>query len=313
MRKLIALLLAFCLLAFTACDTTAKTKETTPESTGPTIPQTTSVQPADSTMDIENRYEDNSHYSGTVTIDETVLYDENDIRIVALRVGLYWGEPAVSLRIENNSHTNIHVNAGNLIVNGISTYGALDVEVAAGSQARGELEIYALYLKYARIDGLDAIGTIACENAVIYNDQWDTLDTFGFEIKTSIADTVSYEVNIEGEVIYEDDAIKLTRQTDYKKIMGDAEYMFVVENKLDYMLDVSFDDISLNGCKTDIFAYGLVSGGAVCFIPFTFCDEDVAQQQIKAVDVTDIAFKITYSDMDYNNRHTTEEITLRVG
>lgn len=172
MKKIIALLLALCLLlTFTACDGKKENKETKPDGGEPSVPaQTTPAETTESVLDIDNRYEDDSKYEGGVTIPETVLYDAKDIKIVATRVDVSWDEPVVIVEVENNSDKDINVSVGNLIINGVSTYGDLTVDVSAGKKAVAELEVYSLYLAYAKIGGLDEIGSIGCEGAEIFDD-----------------------------------------------------------------------------------------------------------------------------------------------
>ena len=314
MKKIIALLLALCLLlTFTACDGKKENKETKPDGGEPSVPaQTTPAETTESVLDIDNRYEDDSKYEGGVTIPETVLYDAKDIKIVATRVDVSWDEPVIIVEVENNSDKDINVSVGNLIINGVSTYGDLTVDVSAGKKAVAELEVYSLYLAYAKIGGLDEIGSIGCEGAEIFDDKWNVIDTFGFDIRTSIADTMKYTPDVSGNVIYEDDYIKVTHQPDFEAYMGDEEYMFVIENKQDCMLDINFDDISVNGYMANVFAYGYVSGKTVCFVPMTICDDDLTELGIKAADITEVSFKVEYSDMDYELRKSTEEITVKI-
>lgn len=313
MRKIIALLLAICLLlTFAACSSknNNETKPTERPSANDTTPGDNPTTEGNQYSD--DRYKDDSQYDGDVTIPNTVLYDDKDIKIVATKIDVSWDEPCVVLSIENNSNTDIRISVDNLIVNGVSTYGDLNASVSAGKKAVAELELFGLYLDYAQIGGVDEIGTIACEKVEILDDKWKTIDTFGFEIRTSIADTLKYTPNTDGNVIYEDENIKVVHQPDFKTVIGDKGFMFVIENKSDRTLDINFEDISINGYMVQIYAFAYISSGTVSFVPMTISDKDLANLQIKATDITEVAFKIAYTDMDYDRWETTEEISIKL-
>ena len=91
------------------------------------------------------------------TIDEQVLYDDNDIKITAtsLEDSLFGSD--LKVLIENNSSQNITVQARNANVNGYMVSTMMSDAVASGKKANGELTFETSGLKDC---GIEQIGTI---------------------------------------------------------------------------------------------------------------------------------------------------------
>ena len=98
----------------------------------------------------------NEGIGSNTTIEETLLYSKNDIKIFAK--GLK--DNALQLYIENNSDLNLGFNAHSYAVNGImtqqSTY-SMGCDVSSNSKANTELKIPYSFLKEYEIEGIEQI------------------------------------------------------------------------------------------------------------------------------------------------------------
>ena len=87
-----------------------------------------------------------------VTIDETILYDQDGYKITAkgLTTDGYSG-PQVKLLIENNSSKSIIVQCRNLSVNGYMIEPVFSADVAAGKKANDSITLMKSDLEAAKI------------------------------------------------------------------------------------------------------------------------------------------------------------------
>ena len=100
-----------------------------------------------------------------VTLDETVIYDGNDIKITAtgIKEDSFFG-PELNLLIENNGTQNIVVQPDYCLVNGYMMYGLMSSDVAAGKKNNDTLDFSGSTLKAC---GIDQIADIRLRLTVI--------------------------------------------------------------------------------------------------------------------------------------------------
>ena len=98
-----------------------------------------------------------------VTIEETVLYNENDIviTVTGLDEESFLGTE-LKLRVENNTDKNIIVSCSNFIVNGFMVPGLMSIDVAAGKKSNDSLILYTSDLERA---GITQLATIVSHDA----------------------------------------------------------------------------------------------------------------------------------------------------
>ena len=87
----------------------------------------------------------------TVTIEETVLLDENGIKITAIGLEDGWFGTDLKLLIENNGDKNVTVQARNSSVNGFMVDTMMSEDVVAGKKANTTLTFSTGGLKEANI------------------------------------------------------------------------------------------------------------------------------------------------------------------
>lgn len=144
MKKIIPFLLASCLLAsLAACGPTGQPSEVS-DSSPVSSSDVVSAQELESSSEVESSHpvqDTVPSFDTTGTIQETVLYEENGVKIIATDLVCSLTGAEISLTIENNSAQDLSFSSGTLgyscnAVNGIMVDdGYLNCDVAAGKSA----------------------------------------------------------------------------------------------------------------------------------------------------------------------------------
>lgn len=202
MKKRIFVVLLVTMLVLTACDG-AQDKGGTKERQG----ESNSLEDADSRDDSASQGKagsgDLKPFATDATIEETVLVDENGVRIVA--TGLEYGNNMVNLNllIENNSGQDLSFVSGSLgySCNSVNGYmveeGYLNVDVTAGSKANETVGF--------SMDGLSLYGITEVADIQIGFSISDSDYNHSYsgprQVRTSIADTHDYSVDTYKEMV----------------------------------------------------------------------------------------------------------------
>ena len=242
-----------------------------------------------------------------VTLDETVIYDGNDIKITAtgIKEDSFFG-PELNLLIENNGTQNIVVQPDYCLVNGYMMYGLMSSDVAAGKKNNDTLDFSGSTLKAC---GIDQIADIRLRLTVIDSDSWMPLfKTDEITLQTSAADTYTQTYDDSGEVIYDTNGIKVVAKSADDKFLGKG-VVFYLENNTDRHVVVNGENISVNGyMMTDLFYADLAPQSHAVDI-LTLLSSDLQNNAIDTIEEVDLTLRITDYD-SYDNIDTTSPITL---
>lgn len=209
-------------------------------------------------------------FSQTATIEETVLYDEGDIKITATGLTYTNYDAELELTIENNTEKDLQFVTGSMgyscnSVNGIMTNdGYLLCDVAAGKKANDyigfdydQLMLYGIY-EIADIEiGFD-----------ISDDEYNHIYSGPRQVKTSAYDTYDYDMNhyreginssaamftygydmihFSEETLYDEDGVKLISSGIMVTDEGEQILLLEFENTSDSQVYIRTSDIVLNG------------------------------------------------------------------
>lgn len=242
-----------------------------------------------------------------VTLDETVIYDENDIKITAtgLNEDGFLG-PELNLLIENNSAQNIMVQPDYCLVNGYMMSGLMSSDVAASKKNNDTLEFSRSTLKEC---GIDQIGDIRLKFTVSDGDSWMTLyKTDEITLNTSAAGTYTQTYDDSGEVVYDTNGIKVVAKSAGDEFLGKG-VTFYLENNTDQHIVVNGENISVNGyMMTDLF-YSDLAPHSHAIDTLTLLDSELTDNSIDTIEEVELSLRITDYD-SYDNIDTTSPITL---
>nr|MCR5688598.1 hypothetical protein [Lachnospiraceae bacterium] len=210
-------------------------------------------------------------------IEETVLYDENDVRIIADSLSYGNDDAELNLTIENNSDRKLTILAGTLAydfnaVNRVMAHdGHLSAEVEPGQSAEEKMTF-----SYTNLYFLGALEIAELQVGFgITDEEYNNFDTGPITIRTSLADSydfdnrdyisnlknpfakMDYEYKLEhlneGD-IYNSDGVRILSEGYVINSEGHRALALEIKNDLDKDIYVHATDWSLNG----EFIYGPV-------------------------------------------------------
>lgn len=242
-----------------------------------------------------------------VTLAETVLFDQDDIRITAtgLSTDSLFG-PELNLLVENDSAQNIVVQPNYCMVNGYMMDGLLSADVAAGKKANDTLDFLSNAL--ARC-GIETITDIELDLVVSDGDSWQTLyETGPVILQTSAAGQYTQTYDDSGEEIYNQNGIRVVAKSVNDDLFG-MGIKFYLENNTDKTVIVNADNVSVNGyMMTDLF-YSDLAPRSHAVDTLTLLGSELEDNHIDTITDAELSLQITDADY-YQTIDSTAPITL---
>ena len=222
-----------------------------------------------------------------VTIEETVIYDDEKVTITVKGMEADWTGIDINLLVENKTDRNIALSGDNMVVNGVTVSSWLYIDVAAGKKTNGTLTLNTDSLETAGIDQLAWLES--CDARIVDSDSFETVAEVKLEIVTSLGRDYVQQLDESGELLYEAAGVKVIAKVITDEFYGKTLLLYVKnEGKKD--VTIQAENISVNGFTVDAWMYDLVSAGTV-----RFCDLDLWE-----------------SGLEENGIDTIEEITFSV-
>lgn len=219
------------------------------------------------------------------TIEEQVLFDENDIKITATGMEDSWAGTKLTLLIENNSAKGITVQARNANVNGYMVDTMMSADVAAGKKSNDGLTFQTSGLKEC---GIEQIATMEFIFHIFDSETWDEIvDTDVIKIDTSIADGYVQNYDNSGEVLVDTNDVKIVGKglSDENSVFGPGVILYV-ENNSDKDITIQVRDVSVNGFMVDTSMSEDVVAGKKAISAVTFFGSSLEDNGI--TDITDV-------------------------
>lgn len=247
------------------------------------------------TEDEEEAVEEQEAEVEEVTIEEAVLLDESGIKITTTGMEDGWMGTELKLLIENNSDTDVTVQARNSSVNGFMVETMLSEDVATGKKANTTLTFSTSGLKEANIT---TITDMEFAFHIFDSETWDEyLDSEMIVVETSAAGSYEQSVDDSGTVFYDADGVKIIGKglsTD-DSIFGPGLIVFI-ENDSDRNITVQVRDTSVNGFMIDTSMSQDVMAGKKAYTAATFFDSSLEENGIEEITQVETSFHIF--DMD---------------
>lgn len=251
---------------------------------------------------------DNQPAATEVTIAETVLVDQDGIKITAKSMAYeeYYG-PAVKLSVENNSDKNITVSTDSVCVNGYMISGSMYTQVVAGKKANDTLRFYADTLKDY---GIEQIAQMDIVFSIYDSDSYKTIFTPDEVcLTTSAFGTYTQSYDDSGDVLYEKDGIRIVYQGSRQDDYYGTTYRLYTENTSDKPVFVSMEDVSIDGYMVNALFMVKVPAGRVAVDYLEFSPSELEENDI--TEIKDIEFHFEISDGDtYRTINTSEILTI---
>lgn len=304
MKKTITALIAVGCLTLTACDSSSADdlasdlNQSTVQniSSGSSNEQSTSSHISEISMPILEPEE----FKQTGTITETVLYDQNSVKITATGLTYNNYDAELELNIENNSETDLEIRSGTMAYcsNSVNGYmvdmGYLNCEVAAGKKANDTIKFSYSSL---RMYGINEIADIEIgfdiDAADYLDDSFEEIYTGACAVKTLISDSYDYSKStfckamgsaaVQGEFgittnyisddkLYDSNGISIISEVIATNKDGDRTMFLEVENSTSKEVKIRTSDITLNGLKIygSIYSYDTINPGKRCIVDVSF-------------------------------------------
>lgn len=266
----------------------------------------------DKDQEIEDRVDDDDEDKKDnlkVTIEETVVYDENDIKVTVTGLKSTYSGQEFKVKVENNSDKNIAVSGDVFVVNGIMVDGWLYVEAAAGKKANGTLTFFNDSMETAGIEELAVV--VATDARVVDTDSYDTLFEMPFTLETSIADEYVQAIDDSGDVIFESEGVTVIAKT--VNTDGDlgTTVVLLVKNETGKNIIIESDNVSVNGYTIDAWMYDLLMADTVRFCELIIWSSVLEENEIDEVEEVAFTLSVRYDD-SWDTLCESDELTVSV-
>lgn len=310
MKRLISLLLVLCLsFGMVACSS----EEAEPESTSgsgtsiiATVPTSEVATEPTETNPIETEPVETE--PKLPYLEEVVVYDDGVFKLTAKEID-YSDKYSVDIKFlaENNSDKNVSFSGDYFTINGITMYCSFYIQVAAGKKANDRLEIRRDDLEEF---GIEQISTIVAQDAYIYDsDEYSRILDFNFTLSTSIADTYQQQIDNGGQVIYDKDGIVVKYCGVVDNGYGREELKFYIENSTDQNVNITVDNVSVNGFMVYGSMVAYAYSECVTYDRLEFSASDMEENDISKIEEVSFSLR-AYDQETYRTIWETEEITL---
>ena len=250
---------------------------------------------------------ENSSSKADVSIDESVIVDQDGIKIIATEYvsDSIMGD-GIKLLVENNSDKDYTVGCDALIVNDYMITDLFVSEIAAGKKANETMYLSSSSLSAA---GIENVGKIE-----MYFHAYDSELNYLFknvytELHTSEFDNMDTTPNDAGIELYNENGIKIVGKTvDEDSFWGTAILLYT-ENTSGKNVGISVDDMSSNGFMMSPFFSTTVYDGKKSIDEITVFSSDLEANGIESIEDVELKFHIYDAD-SYSTIADSDTITF---
>lgn len=264
----------------------------------------------DNSTEDEDKQTDNDGKVNLETIEETVLFEREGVRVTAQGIDNddFWGK-ALNVLIENDSDKNIGIQCNSLVINNYMITDLFSASVAIGKKSNEAITLYSSSLDAA---GIDTISEIAVSFHVFDDDSYETLfDTEEIVIKTSAYGTVEQPALDDGNELLNKGGIRIVgKYVDEDTFLGTGVLLFL-ENKSEEDVVVQCNNMSINGFMVEPLFSTRVNQGRMALSTIEILDSDLDKNKITEVQEIELVFNIINPE-SYETIYDSDPITFSV-
>jgi len=229
-----------------------------------------------------------------VTIEEQVILDENDVKITVTSFdnNAFMG-PELKVLIENNSASNLTIQTRNSSINGIMADTIFSCDVAAGKKANDSI-IFTItdYIEeYTNI-----IADLEFSFHIFDSESWETYyDSDKIALETSASNSFDYSYDNSGEIIYDNNGIKVIFKGLSNDFFGPG-FILYVENNSGKSVTVQTRDVSVNGFMIEPAYSADVNNNKISIDSASFFSSDFDENGI--TEINELEFSLHIFDTD---------------
>lgn len=278
-------------------------------------------------------------FSEAGTIEETVLVEENDVKIIATDLSYTTYSTDLNLIIENNSEKDLTFVSGSIgyncnAVNGYMMDGGyLNVDVAAGKKANEKISFS---MDELAIYGLNEVADIQVGFDIMDTDfnHWYSEPK---QIKTSVADTYDYETDTYKKAItsnglssaygytvdyyaedelYNQNGISIISETLVTNKDGEKAIFLEVENNSEEYINGAVTDVAINGLQvySGLWLNNAVNSGTRRVMKLTLSTllDKAYGDALGINEVGELSFEFGVKDLNYDEVIAPEGIVITI-
>ncbi len=296
-RRIALFLMVLIIINLSGCGTKKNENNNTNNGNNTTNNQTGEAQNnantgnnADTTQNAASGNGSSGGKATAVTIDEKILYDQKGIKITAtsLKEDTFLG-PEINLLIENNTNTDVTVQARDVSVNNLMIEPTFSSDVAAGKKANDSISFLQDDLER---NAIDKIATVELRFIIFNTDTLDTItESDMITINTSAKESYVQSYDDSGKVLFDKGKVRIIEKGLASDEFLGPEIKVYIENNSDKFITVQTQNVSVNGYMVEpIFSSDLAPGKKVND-GITFMDlADNGIDKISNVELTFIIF-----------------------
>ncbi len=304
---------AMCVLPLAACGSGGQ--ETSEAEIAQTEENTDLVDTAEDTEKDSAADDDDLKTSDTVfteaAIEQTELYNDNGITVTAtgFDANASYG-PEIGIEVVNDSDMTVEVSADDVSVNGYMLEpGLLYIAASPGETVDDEITLYNYMLDAS---GIDTVAEISLSIVLTNSETMEGIDVGDrVTLTTTAADEFTQTVDDSGDVIYDEDGIRVVNQGLMEDDTWDGDLVLYIENGTDKYIGVTGENVTINGQleeNTNFWADLQPDTRAVTSMYLL----DIEDQDINNIDdIKEISFQILIVDQDeWEQMDESDNITL---
>ena len=226
----------------------------------------------------------------TASIEETVILDQNGLKITATGLDDSFMGDELKLLVENNSGQNLTVQSHASSVNGYMITNIMSIDVANGKKVNDALTLTASEMEDC---GITSITDLAFTLHVFNTDTWEAvIDTPVIELKTNLSGTVTQTYDDSGNVVYDAGGIRIiTKGKTDDSILGPGIQVYV-ENNTSESIMVQTRNVSINGFMVDSYYSPEILPGKRSLSSLTISDTSLTENGITDFTSAELSFVI---------------------
>lgn len=270
MKKVFALLLTLLMvLCTTACNSQTSTDESNEpnkqvETTAPVTNDETTPSQGESDHDGDDQNSESDNFP-SVTIEETVIYDENDIKITAVTVFETENDFSLFMKMENHSDKKASFYLNHCLLNGFQVMGYYgDLQADAGGEDSNSFVFNKSDIEFSgqQYWGNDKIATITGANAQLTVDGEKIPVPFTITTSAYTGSEVTFDGS--GDKVYAKDGVTVIYKEMIETEAGDALTLLIKnETGKDFIIDVIDTFVNDKECGLSMWNY-VFKDGIVC-------------------------------------------------
>lgn len=231
--------------------------------------------------------------SQTASIEETVILDQNGLKITATGLEESFMGEELKLLVENNSGQNLTVQSHASSVNGYMITNIMSIDVANSKKVNDALTLTSSEMEDC---GITSITDLAFTLHVFNTDTWEAvMDTHVIELKTNLSGTVTQTYDDSGNVVYDANGVRIiTKGKTDDSILGPGIEVYVENNSAEDIM-VQTRNVSINGFMVETYYSPLVMAGKRSLSSLTISDTSLEANGITDITSAELTFVIINS------------------